>query len=77
MVFVYLSNFKGNIMSEINITTEDANNLLAALMRMEHKTTGSMTAHEYWAVVRLAREVHAPQFITEYFARKAIDAQPE
>lgn len=45
--------------------------LLGALMRLEHKTTGALTPDEYWAVVDLAREVEAPQFITEYFARKA------
>jgi len=63
--------------TELNLTLNDANNILAALLRMEHKTTGSMTADEYWAAVSLAREVQAPQYITEYFARKAIDAQPE
>jgi hypothetical protein len=40
-------------------------------MRMEHKTTGSMTPDEYWATVALAREADAPQFVVEYFARKA------
>ena len=48
--------------------------ILSALIRMEHKTTGSMTPDEYWAVVDLAREVGAPQFITEYFAGKAVSA---
>ena len=61
----------------INITIEKANDLLAALIRMEHKTTGSMTPDEYRATVALAQAVQAPQFITEYFARKAIEAQPE
>lgn len=61
----------------INITLENADNLLAALMRMEHKTTNSMTPDEYWATVALAQAVQAPQFITEYFARKAIEAKPE
>lgn len=45
--------------------------ILSALIRMEHKTTGSMTPEEYWATVALAQEVGAPSFITEYFARKA------
>jgi hypothetical protein len=41
---------------------------------MEHKTEGVMTREEYWAVTALAGELEAPQFITEYFARKAISA---
>jgi hypothetical protein len=48
--------------------------ILSALTRMEHKTTGSMTREEYWAVTALASELEAPQFITEYFARKAVSA---
>jgi hypothetical protein len=50
----------------------ELDNILAALIRMEHKTTGAMTPDEYWATASLARECGAPQFITEYFARKAI-----
>lgn len=53
------------------MTKDNLDLILSALIRMEHKTTGSMTPEEYWAVVALAREVEAPQFITEYFARKA------
>ena len=52
----------------------DLEHLLAALIRMEHKTTGAMTKDEYWATVCLALEVEAPQFISEYFARKANQA---
>ena len=51
---------------------ETLETLLGVLMRLEHKTTGALTPEEYWAAVRLAQEVEAPQFITEYFARKAI-----
>jgi hypothetical protein len=46
--------------------------ILSALTRMEHKNTGSMTTEEYRAVTALAQEIQAPQYITEYFARKAI-----
>lgn len=53
----------------------DKHNLLAALMRMEHKCTGSMFKEEYEAAVNLSLELQAPQFITEYFARKAISAE--
>lgn len=58
----------------ITLTHEQADHLLAALMRMEHKTTGSMHTDEYWATVALAQAVSAPQFITEYFARKATES---
>lgn len=51
---------------------ETLNLLLSALTRAEHKTTGALTPEEYWAVVELAQEVNAPQFITEYWANKAI-----
>lgn len=46
--------------------------LLGALIRMEDKTTGAMTTDEYWAASALAQHLQAPQFITEYFARKAV-----
>jgi hypothetical protein len=49
--------------------------ILSALIRMEHKTTGSMTPDEYLAAEALAREAQAPQFITEYFAGKAVATQ--
>jgi hypothetical protein len=53
------------------MTHDNLQHILAALIRMEHKTTGSMTKDECWATIALARELQAPQFITEYFARKA------
>lgn len=48
--------------------------LLAAITRTEHKTTGALTRDEYWAVVRLCQELQTPQFITEYWAEKAVTA---
>ena len=48
--------------------------ILSALTRMEHKNTGSMLREEYWATVALASELKAPQFVIEYFARKAVSA---
>ena len=48
--------------------------ILSALTRMEHKATDIMTREEYWAVTALASELESPQFITEYFARKAVSA---
>jgi uncharacterized membrane protein len=55
----------------MNITKTQLESILSALIRMEHKTTGSATPDEYWAIVALAQECEAPSFITEYFARKA------
>jgi len=56
------------------MSKENLELILSALTRMEHKTIGSMTREEYWATVALASELEAPQFITEYFARKAVSA---
>ena len=57
------------------MTREQLQHILAALIRMEHKTTDSMNHDEYWAAVTLAIELEAPQFITEYFAAKALATQ--
>jgi len=57
------------------MTQTQLETILSALMRMEHKTTGAMTPDEYWATVALAQAVQAPQYITEYFARKAIETK--
>lgn len=58
------------------MTHEDLQLILAALIRMEHKTTGSMEPEEYWATVRLCQHLQTPGFITEYFAGKANESQP-
>ena len=57
------------------MTDSDLHHILAALIRMEHKTTGSMTRDEYWAVVRLSQQLQTMPFVTEYFARKANEAE--
>ena len=53
------------------MNTTQLEQILAALIRMEHKTTGSMTTDEYSAAAALSLECGAPSFITEYFAGKA------
>lgn len=53
------------------LTKSELEHILTALIRMEDEITGVLTPDEYWAVIALAREVEAPQFIGEYFARKA------
>jgi hypothetical protein len=66
---------KPHLTGEQTMTDFDKHNLLAALIRMEHKCLGSMFKEEYEATMRLAQELQAPQFITEYFARKAITTE--
>ena len=60
-------------LNTIRITLDDIllNHLLAAIIRMEHKCTDSMTKDEYWAAVALANDCNAPDFITDYFRTKA------
>ena len=53
----------------------DLEHLLAGIIRAEHKTTGSLTRDEYWAVVRLCQVLETPAFITEYWASKAATAE--
>ena len=58
----------------INLTNEQGQWIISALLRMEHKCQGSMFKDEYAAATALAQELQCPQFITEYFARKAATA---
>jgi hypothetical protein len=58
----------------INLTHEQGQWLISALLRMEHKCQGSMYKSEYEAATSLAQSLQCPQFITEYFARKAATA---
>jgi hypothetical protein len=57
------------------MSESDKQNLLRALIRMEDKCLGSMFKEEYEAAMHLAQELQAPQFITEYFAAKAVTAE--
>lgn len=50
----------------------DLEQLLALIVRLEHRTKETVTQEEYQATMRLAQAVNAPTFITEYFARKGI-----
>jgi hypothetical protein len=44
-------------------------------MHLEHTALlHEMNKQDYWAIVNLAQAVEAPQFITEHFARKALNA---
>lgn len=57
------------------LTRETMENLISAIVRMEHKTTGSMTPNEYIAAATLCMAAQAPQFFVEYFAKKAQENQ--
>jgi len=54
---------------------KDLESLLNAIIAMEHKTTVTLSDRDYSAIVRLAQTVQAPQYITEYFARKQVELQ--
>ena len=45
------------------MTHEQLHHILAALIRMEHKTTGSMNRDEYWATVSLCQELQVMPFV--------------
>lgn len=57
------------------MTKDQLNHLLRAVMDMEHTTRESLTPRQYDAMCALAMECEAPQFVIEYFARKAIATQ--
>lgn len=57
-----------------NLSKETLENLLAVIILLEHKIKHGVEheiKHEqYWAIVHLCQACNAPQFVTEYFARK-------
>ena len=57
------------------LTRKAMENLIAAIVRMEHKTTGSMNRDEYIAAASLCIAAQAPQFFVDYFAKKAQEKQ--
>lgn len=65
-----LTTLKGNAMG--NLSKETLENLLAVIILLEHKTKHEVKHEEYEAIVRLCQACNAPQFITEYFARKKV-----
>jgi hypothetical protein len=60
---------------EPTVTKDQLNHLLRAILDMEHRTKESLTPRQYDAMCALAMECEAPQFVIEYFARKAIATQ--
>lgn len=59
------------------LTQKDQARLLSAIMNLEHKTKVRITAEEYDAIRKLAQGLQAPQYVTEYFARKAVETLGE
>ena len=44
--------------------------LLKLVIHLE-RNDSTLSSEDYWAIIRLAQAVEAPQFITEHFARLA------
>lgn len=59
-------------MTTVNLTQDQLATLLNAVMTLEHRTKEDIGSEGYQAIVALCLELKTPQFITEYFARKAI-----
>lgn len=62
----------------ITITTDDAHAILDAITRLEHRADYErLNAGHYRIITRLCQVLEAPQFYTEYFARKSINTKGE
>ena len=61
----------------ITITADDAHAILDAIVRLEHRTKDIIDAGHYRIITRLCQTLEAPQFHTEYFARKSINTKGE
>jgi len=59
-------------MQTITLTEDQAQSILSALVALEHRTKDIIDPEHYKAIVKLCQTLEAPQFYTEYFARKAI-----
>ena len=56
----------------VTMSTLDAQVLLDAIMKLEHRTDPDrIESGHYKVIVQLCQALEAPQFHTEYFARKA------
>ena len=59
-------------MTSITVTEDQAQNILSALVALEHRTDGLVDSEQYQTIVALCRMLEAPKFYTEYFERKAL-----
>jgi hypothetical protein len=53
------------------MTTTQLNVLLQTVMTLEHRTQERLNRAEYESLAALARDCEAPEFIAQYFDRKA------
>ena len=62
----------------ITLTTPDAQALLDAIVRLEHRTDyPRLESGHYRIITQLCVALEAPQFYTEHFARKAATTTKE
>jgi hypothetical protein len=59
-------------MQTITLTEDQAQSILSALVALEHRTKGIIDTEHYKTIVELCQTLEAPQFYTEYFARKSL-----
>ena len=53
------------------MTTTQLNTLLQTVLTLEHRTKETLSRQEYESLAALARDCEAPEFIAQYFERKA------
>ena len=62
----------------ITITADDAHAILDTIVRLEHRMEYErLDAGHYRIITRLCQTLEAPQFYTEYFARKSVTTKGE
>ena len=61
----------------ITITADQAQSILSTLVALEHRTKDIIDTEHYKAIAELCQTLEAPQFYTEYFARKSINTKGE
>lgn len=59
-------------MQTITLTEDQAQSILSALVELEHNTKDRIETEHYKAITELCQALEAPQFYTEYFARKSL-----
>jgi hypothetical protein len=59
-------------MQTITLTEDQAQCILSALVALEHRTKDVIDTEHYKAITELCQTLGAPQFYTEYFARKSL-----
>ena len=59
-------------MQTITLTEDQAQSILSALVALEHRTKDIIDTEHYKVITELCQTLEAPQFYTEYFARKSL-----